>query len=47
MAVIVVVVVVADGVGLTGVVILLERIGGGGVVGSFATILRGGILLEE
>ncbi len=47
MAVVVVVVVVADGVGLTGVVILLERTGGGGIVGSFATILLGRILLEE
>ncbi len=49
--VMVVVVVVADAVGLTGVVILLECVGGGGVVGgvvgSFATILPGGILLEE
>ena len=45
------VVVLADAVGLTGVVILLTRVGGGGVVGgvvgSFATILPGGILLEE
>ena len=28
-------------------VILLERVGGGGVVGSFATILLRGILLKE
>ena len=45
------VVVLADAVGLTGVVILLTRVGGGGVVGgvvgSFATILPGGIFLEE
>ena len=41
------VVVVADGAGLTGVVIHLERVGGAGFVGSFATILLGGILLEE
>ena len=33
------VVVAADGVGLMGVVILLERIDGGGFVGSFANIL--------
>ena len=43
----VVVVVVMDGVGLTEVVILLERVGGGGIVGSFATIFPGGILLKE
>ena len=51
MAMVVVVVVVVDVVCLTGVVIFLERVGGGGVVGgvvgSFATILPGGILLEE
>ena len=41
------VVVVVDGVGLTRVVILLEHIGGGGFVGSFATILPRGILLKE
>ncbi len=38
---------VVDGVSLTEVVILLERVGGGGVVGSFATIFPGGILLKE
>ncbi len=42
-----VVVVVADGVGIMGVVILLECVGGSGVVGSFATILPEVIILEE
>ena len=42
-----VVVVVVDAVSLTGVVILLEHVGGGGVVGSFGTIVPGRILLEE
>ena len=45
--VVVVMVVIADAVNLTGVVIPLERVGGGGVVGSFATILPGRILLKE
>ena len=44
---VVVMVVVVDGVSFTGVVILFERVGGGSVVGSFATILPGGIILEE
>ncbi len=39
---VVVVVVVVDAVSLTGVVILLEHVGGGGVVGSFDTIVSGG-----
>jgi hypothetical protein len=43
----VVVVVVADGVGLTGAFILLKQVGGGDIVGSFATIFWGGIILEE
>ena len=45
--VVVVVVVVGDGVGLMGLVIIFERVGGGGVVSSFATILPRGIILKE
>ncbi len=43
----VVVVVAVDAVSLTGVVILLKRVGGSGIVDSFATILPGGILFAQ
>jgi hypothetical protein len=43
----VVLVLVADAVGLMGAVILLKSVGDCGIVGSFAIIFLGGILLEE